>query len=273
MISRRKQSSNSGDANAEYNHGQENSKFKYRILANRFALLLCVLTGGLFLVFNNVTRELNELNSCFEQLKELKRSRSADYKDVKSIKSRYDLKDLLLLPRYLEDKEVILEHTKKWSVDSDLYVKCGAAISKTHQPLQSYQNRCNIAIISSWSPRACGIATHSSKLADSIMNVCGSSSAVDIIAVRNSDEVEVVFPSVVKQSFAKDNLTEYLSVASFINSKQYTMVIIAYEFGLYGDERMLCLMNAIQNSYVVTVLHTLAADLPWQKQALTQQVG
>lgn len=50
------------------------------------------------------------------------------------------------------------------------------------------------------------------------------------------------------------------------------MVIAAYEFGLYGDELFMCLLRGIQNAMVVTILHTLADNLPMQKHALTQQV-
>jgi hypothetical protein len=90
--------------------------------------------------------------------------------------------------------------------------------------------------------------------------------------VRNPDEKDVIFPPIVKHTFDKESLEQYVKTGDWINDRGYDMVIAAYEFGLYGDECFLCLLRGIRNSMVVTILHTLADNLPMQKHALTQQV-
>jgi hypothetical protein len=193
---------------------------------------------------------------------------------------KYDLRDVLLLPKSMSDQEVMSAFQSKWQLTSPLYRQCGAVKSISPptllppSPASSPTNPCHIAIISSWFPRPCGIATHSHMLYDGLRHSCPPNSEIDIIAVRNANEEEASFPSQVTYSFAKGSLQEYQRVAEHINRKGYHGVILGYEFGLYEDEYLLCLLRGIDSSrtQIVTILHTLADNLPYQKQALTQQV-
>lgn len=90
--------------------------------------------------------------------------------------------------------------------------------------------------------------------------------------MRNPDERDVVFPTEVKHTIAKDSLEDYVKTAEWINERNYDMVISGYEFGLFEDEMFLCLLRGIRSAKVVTILHTLADNLPLQKHALTEQV-
>ena len=91
--------------------------------------------------------------------------------------------------------------------------------------------------------------------------------------MRNPDERDVVFPTEVKHTIAKDSLEDYVKTAEWINERNYDMVISGYEFGLFEDEMFLCLLRGIRSAKVVTILHTLADNLPLQKHALTEQVS
>ena len=90
--------------------------------------------------------------------------------------------------------------------------------------------------------------------------------------VRNTDEKDTIFPPEVKHTFDKEDLKQYMDTAEWINQRNYDMVIMSYEFGLFADEMFLCLLRGVRSAMVVTVLHTLAGNLPFQKHALTQQV-
>jgi hypothetical protein len=252
--------------------------------------------------------KLRELDHCHKELEQRDQQEILLKSDIKNLKSRikeappplsrpdsagpkiqnqaenflspagdYDLRDLLLLPKAISDHETMTEFQSKWQLTSPLYGQCGAVRSiapPSIPPPVSSTNPCRIAIISSWFPRPCGIATHSHMLFDGIRHSCPPNSEIDIIAVRNPNEDETVFPSEVRYSFAKGSLQEYHGVAEHINRKGYHGVILGYEFGLYEDEYLLCLLRGIDISrtQIVTILHTLADNLPYQKQALTQQV-
>lgn len=190
----------------------------------------------------------------------------------------YDLRDILLLPKVMSDREVMRAFQSKWQLTSPLYERCGVVKSIAFPsilpaPVTSTKP-CRIAIISSWFPRPCGIATHSHMLYDGIRHTCPPNSEIDVIAVRNINEDESIFPSEVTYSFAKSSLEEYTRVADHINRMGYDSVILGYEFGLFEDEYLLCLLRRIDISrtQIITILHTLADNLPYQKQALTQQV-
>lgn len=75
-----------------------------------------------------------ELNQCLEKLSRFEVTRSLYYENIKLANNRYDLKDVLLLPSNMYERDVIVEHAKRWNIDSDLYIKCGITISKSSQP-------------------------------------------------------------------------------------------------------------------------------------------
>lgn len=215
-------------------------------------------------------KNLQEKVSLMNQLREKRNQKITEYLP-------YDLRDVLYLSKLQTNSEVMQEFKKKWQVTSPLYETCGVVQSilpPTLHPSFGASNPCKIAIVSSWFPRPCGIATHSHMLYDGITDVCPTNSQIDILAIRNTNESPSIFPSEVKRSFSKSSLEEYNEIANYINQNKYHAVIIGYEFGLFEDEYLLCLLRHIQTSYtqVITILHTLADNLPYQKQALTQQV-
>ena len=96
----------------------------------------------------------------------------------------YDLRDVLFLPRDTPDNDVMQTFVQQWGVNSNLYGHCGLVTSRGGYEKPIYPKKtCNIAIISSWYPRPCGIATHSAKLVEGLKHVCPSGSSIDVIAV------------------------------------------------------------------------------------------
>jgi glycosyltransferase involved in cell wall biosynthesis len=194
---------------------------------------------------------------------------------------QYRIADMLQLSGSLSDKDVMSAFQHKWGVDSPLYAQCGR-VSSRHwtgaaaaavRPIEHIT--CKIAVLSSWSPRSCGIATYSSHLVQGLEARCPPGSKIDVVAVRNPNEPQGFYKKEpkVKFSFQKDIRNDYDLVAEFINSNKYDIVILSYEFGIFGDEYVMCLLNQIrEEARVITVLHTVADNLPWQKQALTEQV-
>jgi hypothetical protein len=188
----------------------------------------------------------------------------------------YDLRDVMLLSKSTTDDSVLKSFSRKWNIDFEIYQKCGITRSRNYKPIENKDmNNYNIAIISSWAPRPCGIATHSGKLVEGIKKISNKNFNIDVFAVNSEKERHIVYPPIVKYVFDQYNSTTYEILANHIVMGNYDMLIIGYEFGLYGDELLLCAIKNIlakSKTTVYTILHTLADDLPWQKQALTQQV-
>lgn len=183
----------------------------------------------------------------------------------------YDLREALYLQDTLTESEVMGEFLHKWSQTDSRYRRCGLTKNRMLQDFARERKVCDFVIISSWAPRPCGIATHSGKLVEALKKACPADSRIDVIAVRNPGE-EYEFPEIVKAALLKEKVSDYVAAGRYIEENEYGTVLFAYEFGLYQHEAVLCMLKEIQ-SRVITILHTLSDDLPWQYQALTQQVA
>jgi len=189
----------------------------------------------------------------------------------------YHLSEVLQASEALSDEQVMSAFQEKWRLsENPLYPKCGLVTSRppAHSHRQNPPTTCQIAVLTSWRPRACGIATYSSKLVQGLEARCPKGSNIDIVAVRNPQEPVDFYSKEpkVKFSLQRDNLNEYDLAADFINRKKYDIVILSYEFGIFGDSFIMCLLKNIVSARVITVMHTVADNLPWEKHALTEQV-
>lgn len=184
---------------------------------------------------------------------------------------KYDLREALYLPDQLTESQVMEEFMKKWSQTDSRYKRCGLTRNRQLHAFAHERKICDMVIISSWAPRPCGIATHSGKLVEALKKACPKDSRIDVIAVRNPNE-DYEFPEIVKATLTKEKVSDYVAASRFIEENEYGTVLFAYEFGLYQHEAVLCMLKEIK-SRVITILHTLSDDLPWQYQALTQQVA
>jgi hypothetical protein len=272
------------------------------------AFVFLLLFGGLLYQFIEfldlkilLNNKIHDLDHCLNQLEQIKTEEGGLKTDLKGLEIKlhdfafpyrlklpendppqylpYDLRDTLLLSKSSPDSEVMKQFKMKWQVTSSLYETCGIVTSIPPLPLfppLSSTHPCRLAIISSWFPRPCGIATHSHMLLNGLHQVCPPlNSQLDVLAVRRHDEPSSSFHSEdIKFTFLQSLLEEYHQVAEYINHQRYDAVIIGYEFGLFQDEYFLCLLRRIHSSrtQIIIILHTLAENLPYQKQALTQQV-
>lgn len=96
----------------------------------------------------------------------------------------YDLRDVLFLPRDTPDNGVMHEFLHRWQLKSNIYGRCGLVKSRPHYKKPIFPKpTCSVAVITSWFPRPCGIATHSAKLVEGLRHVCPLGSSLDVIAV------------------------------------------------------------------------------------------
>ncbi|MCS3554515.1 MULTISPECIES: glycosyltransferase family 4 protein [unclassified Sphingobacterium] len=111
-----------------------------------------------------------------------------------------------------------------------------------------------IAIIGTYPPRQCGIATFSHDLYHSLPR----SLANDHHIFALSDGSEYVFPEEVTYIVEKENLDSYIQAADVINNA-FDVCIIQHEYGIFGGETGSYIIDLLQhlNVPVLTNLHTV----------------
>lgn len=111
-----------------------------------------------------------------------------------------------------------------------------------------------IAIIGTYPPRQCGIATFSHDLYHSLPRSLANEH--HIFAV--SDGSEYVFPEEVTYIIEKENLDSYIQAADVINNA-FDACIIQHEYGIFGGETGSYIIDLLQhlNVPILTNLHTV----------------
>ena len=127
-----------------------------------------------------------------------------------------------------------------------------------------------VALLGSYLPRQCGIATFTSDLALAISNL-DSELTVDSIAM--SDRDDYVYPERVCYEIADRDLAAYRPAADYINRYGYDVLSVQHEYGIFGGEAGAYLMNLLREVKmpVVTTLHTVLREPnPGQKSVMDE---
>lgn len=120
-----------------------------------------------------------------------------------------------------------------------------------------------IAIIGSYVPRKCGIASFSNDLFHHISN---DENEVSVVAMNDLDS-KYDYPEEVKYQIRQNYRNDYILAADFLNLKKIECVCLQHEFGLFGgsDGKYITQLLARLHAPVVTTLHTIL-DEPTQNQ-------
>jgi glycosyltransferase involved in cell wall biosynthesis len=120
--------------------------------------------------------------------------------------------------------------------------------------------RLNVAHISTYPPRECGIALYTKDLVQSIGN---DAFVHDVFAV---DDVKLNYTYTCPVSFVinANDPSEYRRAADLVNESECSVVSLQHEFGIFGDEwgrHILEFIESLQKP-LVTTFHTVLRDLP-----------
>ena len=131
----------------------------------------------------------------------------------------------------------------------------------THKEIQHIEKHSSIHIvcITSYPQRACGIATFSRDLRESVLAVFGNSIHFSICAIEtNPSENNYDFP--VEYILEDKNHSSYSELAQIINQNhEIDAVLIQHEFGLFGGElgeNILIFLHEVKKP-VITTFHTV----------------
>lgn len=135
------------------------------------------------------------------------------------------------------------------------------------------KNKLNLAVISSYSPRECGIATFSKDLSLHLKRQFKNIN-IEIIPINNEGK-SYAYQKGIKNFIQEEDIKSYYSVAHYINNSKVNVVNIQHEFGLFGGksgEYVIELLERI-NKPIVTTLHTLLLEPSLDQKKIVQKIA
>jgi glycosyltransferase involved in cell wall biosynthesis len=129
-----------------------------------------------------------------------------------------------------------------------------------------------IAFIGNSLPRRCGIATFTTDLHQAFST---PDAAIETCIVAMNDEGRVYdYPRAVQFQINSDDIEQYVQAADFLNERQFDVVSLQHEYGIFGGEagaHILALLSRLTMP-VVTTLHTVLSEPTKAQHAVLVQV-
>lgn len=134
-------------------------------------------------------------------------------------------------------------------------------------------NQREIAYISTYPPRECGIATFTKDLITAV-DRCHEFKSQTVIAI-NEKETIYNYDRRVKCQIERDSAEDYIKAADFVNSSRVDLVNLQHEFGLFGGEWGEYINLFLENLQkpVVTTLHTIMSDFELKALKVLKQIA
>lgn len=132
-------------------------------------------------------------------------------------------------------------------------------IHTPNQKLRVNTTQPEIAVLSSYPPRECGIATYSADLVTAISRL--SKQTAKIIAIDEPD-ANRSYPSNVIWRLQQNAPASYLDIATLVGRSNVEVVNIQHEYGLFGGEDGELLLTFMEKlpQPIVTTLHTVLPE-------------
>lgn len=133
-----------------------------------------------------------------------------------------------------------------------------------------------IAIITTYPPRECGIATFTQNLIRVLPRTTeGKKEDTSVLVVAMTDkEGAYVYPDIVKYSIRESHQKDYLKAADFINYSA-DICILQHEFGIFGGKNgvyILPLISRLKIPLMVT-FHTILKNPSFSEKAILTEIG
>jgi len=136
----------------------------------------------------------------------------------------------------------------------------------------------NIAFLSTYPPRECGLATFTQDLVDAMENnkilktnvVAISNSA---IAYPNSEHCQ--YDSKVFAEIRQNEKSDYIQLAQKLNNSEIDLLVIEHEFGIFGGDHGEYILDLVDNLKipVVTTLHTILLEPDLKQRFIINALG
>jgi len=139
--------------------------------------------------------------------------------------------------------------------------------------VSSQSNPTRIAVIGNHLPRQCGIATFTADLCNAIAAEYRSSE-LSVVAV-NDPLSPYAYPARVRFEVTEGDISSYRAAASFLNSRDFDVVCLQHEYGIYGGKAGSYVLELLKHLRmpVVTTLHTVLREPDADQRSVLQEVA
>jgi glycosyltransferase involved in cell wall biosynthesis len=131
----------------------------------------------------------------------------------------------------------------------------------------------SVALIGSYLPRQCGIATFTADLATAILD---NDPNIDCTIVAMNDRRDgYEYPDTVKFQISQDKLNDYRLAVDFLNLRNPAAISLQHEYGIFGGQRGSFVIEFAQNlkSPLFTTLHTVLRDPSPEERKIILQLS
>lgn len=130
--------------------------------------------------------------------------------------------------------------------------------------------------ISSYPPRACGIATYSQDLLNALRNRYGHAHRFTVCALEDGETQHTYDSDIVKYTLDTTYPAAYTHLAETINArKQIKAILLQHEFGLFGGmygEYLIGLLKSLEKP-VITTFHSVLPNPDEARKNLVEEIG
>ena len=127
-----------------------------------------------------------------------------------------------------------------------------------------------VALLGSYSPRRCGIATFTKDLYDALASSLGPDHTT-VLAMDDRPQ-GYPYPQEVRYQILADQLSTYHRAADMLNIKQVDVAIVQHEFGIYGGtdgDYVLEMMDRLRMPIITTMHTVLTEPTPGQRSVVS----
>jgi len=129
-----------------------------------------------------------------------------------------------------------------------------------------------IAMLGSYTPRRCGIATFTEDLAQALAQ---DGPNVEVIVAAMNDGRSYAYPARVRLTVEQDDLDAYEAAADDLNARGIDVLSVQHEFGIFGGPAgsyLLTLLRRVR-APVVTTLHTVLEHFTAEQLAVVEELA
>lgn len=129
------------------------------------------------------------------------------------------------------------------------------------------------AVVGSYFPRQCGIATFSKDLRDAVAAEIGQKQA-SVIAI-DDNAAGYDYPDEVRFQIPQHKQVEYISAADLLNVNQIDCVLLQHEYGIYGgkDGSQVLEFARTLRMPIITTLHTVLLEPSTSQRAVLKELA
>lgn len=129
----------------------------------------------------------------------------------------------------------------------------------------------NIAFLSTYPPRECGLATFAQDLITAFDNI----GIVDTNVIAVNSIENYTYDSKVIAAIGQHEHGDYLKVARKLNDSDIDLLVVEHEYGIFGGEYGEYILDLVSNIEipVVTTLHTILSEPNYKQRLIINTLG